>query len=154
VECALTEVAYYRFRFLYDLEHSERLTRHTIQSYHASFYIHAHADKAIRLEQPPFNEYQKELSSLTSYQVTQQLGSDMRAAGVELFTYQSARAKKGINGAAYYHTVIKSKSPMSLESWQCITQEERVVFHNIKQQKLLEFNKTQFMIEGEFPVIR
>ncbi len=153
VECALTEVAYYRFRFLYDLENSEKLTRHTIQSYHSSFYINAHSEQAIRLEQSPFNEYQSDLRSVTSYQTTQQLGKDMREAGVELFTYQSARSNKGLNGAAYHHKVIKSKSPMSLESWQCVTQEERIVFHNIKQQKLLEFNKEQFLYEGEFPVI-
>ncbi len=153
VDCALAEVAYYRFRFLYDMEDSRALTQHNIQSYHASFYVNTQSEKAIQLHQPPFKHYQSELCSVTSYSMTQPLGQAMRSHGVELFCYQSARCNDGINGAAFHHSVIKSAKPMKLENWQCLTQENRVVFHNPVSHKSWEFNKIEFMLDGEFPVI-
>ncbi|WP_144393939.1 RES family NAD+ phosphorylase [Pleionea sediminis] len=154
VECALAEVAYYRFRFLCDMENSESLTKHNIQSYHSSFYVNTQSDFGIQLHKQPFSDYRTELRSVLSYTVTQQIGSDMRDSGVLLFSFESARQEGGINGAAFHHSVIRSRSPMKLESWQCLTQQKRIVFHNAVNHQSLEFSKNSFMQEGEFPIIR
>lgn len=154
VECALAEVAYYRFVFLYDMEDSTLVTQHNIQSYHSSFYINAQSEKAVRLEQEPFEKFSAQLLSVQNYQATQLLGKAMRDAGVEMFSFASARMEDGLNGAIYNHQAIKSTKPNQLESWQCLTQEERVVFHNPVSATSFEFNKVEYLYNKDFPVIR
>ncbi len=151
VDCALCEVAYYRFVFLSDMEDSRKLTKHNIQSYHSSFYVNTLSDKAIQLNRAPFDKFQEQLCSTQSYAQTQALGKAMREAGVELFSYASARSINGVNGAVYHHSAIKSSKPNQLESWQCLTQEERVVFHNPTSAQQFEFLKSEFIRGDAFP---
>ena len=153
VECALAEVAYYRFVFLSHTADSAKLTKHHIQSYHSSFYVNTQSDKAIQLNQLPFIEHDEALTSVDSYQHTQQLGKAMRDSEVEMFSFKSARLDNGLNGAVYHHQAIKSAKPNRLESWQCLTQEERVVFHNPISATSFEFSKSEYLKDGSFPLI-
>ncbi len=150
-QTVLAEVAYYRFRFLADMKNAEALTQHNIQSNHSVFYISAHSDKAIQLTHSPFVEYQNEISAADSFTVSQELGKSMREEGVELFSFYSARLPGAINGAAFIHSAIKSSQPKEIEHWQCLTQRQRVVFHNAETKTIEEFSLEQFCQEGKLP---
>jgi hypothetical protein len=149
----LAEVAYYRFRFLADLEDSQVLTRHNLQSSHSVFYVNAHSENAIQLTKSPFKEFKQQISASDSFETSQALAKAMREDGIELFNFYSARIPGGINGAAYTHTAIKSSKPKEIESWQCLTQSNRVVFHNVDNKQIEEFSLEQFFVDGKLPLI-
>ncbi len=151
-QTVLAEVAFYRFLFLADVENANALTKHNLQSNHSVFYISAHSEKSIQLTHPPFSDYKKEISAPDSFVISQQLGKDMRAAGVELFSFYSARLPDAINGAAFVHSAIKSVQPKEVEHWQCLTQSQRVVFHNAESKTIEEFSLTQFCQDGKLPM--
>lgn len=151
-QTVLAEVAFYRFLFLADVENPDALTKHNLQSSHSVFYISAHSEKSIQLTQPPFSSHKGEISAADSFSVSQQLGKDMREAGIELFSFYSARMPGEINGAAFIHSAIKSNQPKEIEHWQCLTQSQRVVFHNAETKSLQEFSFAQFCQDGELPM--
>jgi hypothetical protein len=151
-QTVLAEVAYYRFRFLADMENAEALTRHNIQSNHSVFYISAHSNKAIQLTHSPFVEYRDEISATDSFTVSQKLGKSMREDGIELFSFYSARLADAVNGAAFVHSAIKSSQPKDIEHWQCLTQLQRVVFHNAETKTIEEFSLEQFCKNGRLPI--
>lgn len=151
-QTVLAEVAFYRFLFLADVENPDALTRHNLQSSHSVFYISAHSEKSIQLTQPPFSAHKNEISAVDSFSVSQQLGKDMREAGVELFSFYSARMPNNINGAAFIHSAIKSHQPKEIEQWQCLTQSQRVVFHNTETKSIQEFSLAQFCRDGKLPM--
>lgn len=151
-QTVLAEVAFYRFLFLADLENPDALTKHNLQSSHSVFYVSAHSEKSVQLTQSPFSAHKNEISAADSFAVSQQLGKDMREAGVELFSYYSARLPGEINGATFAHSAIKSNQPKEIEQWQCLTQSQRVVFHNTETKTIQEFSLTQFCQDGKLPM--
>jgi len=152
-QTVLAEVAYYRFRFLADIENSQALTQYNLQSNHTVFYVNAHSERAIQLTKAPFKELKQELSAPDNFNLSQLLAKDMRKNGIELFSYFSARSPNGINGAAFTHSAIKSQSPKEMENWQCLTQLNRVVFHNTDKKQIEEFSLESFCINGQLPII-
>ena len=148
---ALAEVAYYRFLFLADIEDASALTLHKLQSSHSLFYVQAHSEKSIGLIAPPFAAHQEAISATADYHTSQQLGSAMRDAGIEVFNFYSARVPEKVNGGVFAHRAIKSRSPRSIEHWQCLTQQHRVVFHQVENKKLVEFGLAQFCKDGILP---
>ncbi len=152
-QTVLAEVAYYRFRFLADVEDSQALTKFNLQSSHSIFYVNTHSERALLLTQSPFKQFKQDISAPDNFVTSQKLAKLMREAGIELFNYYSARNPQGINGAAFIHSVIKSKKPKELENWQCLTQANRVVFHHIEKKKIVEFNLQEFLLDGKLPLI-
>jgi len=151
-QTVLAEVAFYRFLFLADVENPDALTQYNLQSSHSVFYVSAHSENSIQLTQPPFSAHKNEISAADSFTVSQQLGKDMREAGVELFSFNSARLAGEINGAAFVHSAIKSKQPKEIEQWQCLTQSQRVVFHNTETKSMQEFSLAEFCLDGKLPM--
>jgi len=149
----LTEVAYYRFRFLADVENSEELTKYNLQSSHSVFYVNAHSERAVQLTKSPFKEFKQQISAANSFKTSQALAKAMRGDGIELFNFYSARNPVGINGAVFTHTAIKSNKPKEIENWQCLTQSNRVVFHNVDNKQIEEFSFEEFCVDGNFPII-
>lgn len=87
---ALTETAYYRFVYILGPEtpfHS------IISSEYSSFSVSVKSEAGVFLDEQPFSKYESILTSPNSYSETQQLGSNMRQDGVEVFRYISARDK-------------------------------------------------------------
>lgn len=152
-QTVLAEVAYYRFRFLADVEDSQALTKFNLQSNHSIFYVNTHSERAVQLTQSPFKEFKQQISAPDSFATSQKLSRLMREDGIELFSYYSARNSIGINGAAFTHKAIKSKTPKDLESWLCLTQNKRIVFHQIETRQMKEFTFDEFCVDGKLPVI-
>ena len=149
----LAEVAYYRFRFLADVEDCQALTKYNLQSNHSVFYVNAHSERAIQLTKPPFEEFKQQISAKDSFETSQALAKSMRDEGIELFNFYSARGPDGINGAAFKHSAIKSSKPKEIENWQCLTQSNRVVFHNADNRQIVEFSFEEFCVDGKLPFI-
>lgn len=130
IETALSEVAYYRLLFHH---HTEAELNYLTVSLTA-FQVLLKTDKAIDLSAKPFNQYQQQLSAKTNYTDSQQLGRDMRAAGIEAFIYHSARStNEGKNIAAFTATVFQQKNKQyafNFCSWQCIASKNTVDFVN------------------------
>ncbi len=129
VRTALAETAYYRMLFWQGMNVSPPSKR--IVTAHTSFEITIRTKSAVRLEGPSFDSYQKLLIHLTDYQTSQLLGAKMREAGVEAFTFHSARDYTvGINAGIFFIYAIINKVPRRLQQWICTTVEDSVTFIN------------------------
>ena len=105
METAFREVAFYRFLFLQDT-HAEIALNLMLSAYS----VKAYSSKAIDLTVQPFDQYREMISSALTYECSQQLGSDMRNNGVEMFAYYSARTQKSTtNIGIFYPHVFKTK---------------------------------------------
>ena len=152
LETALAECAYYRFVFLSGLSvplPSERLTTE-----HTTFEVQVATAAGVALDAPPFSQHAAAISDPLRYQAPQSLGSAMREAGVEAFTYRSARdVRGGTNIGAFTLAAIKRHRPNRLRQWICTTTPTTVSFievHTSSQPH--RFPLESFLVAGVLPV--
>ena len=86
---ALAESAYYRLVFWQGMTRPPPSGR--LSTEHTLFSARYASERGVSLHLPPCDEHRDRLASPKSYTETQQLGGEMRAAGIELFIYRSAR---------------------------------------------------------------
>ena len=127
IQTALAETAFYRRLFWQGMESPPPGKR--IVTAHTSFEVTLSTKLAIRLEGRPFSRHQTLLTHTADYQATQKLGALMREAGVEAFTFQSAR-EQGLNVGIFIIDAIINKAPKHLQQWACTTMETGVTFIN------------------------
>lgn len=146
----LAETAFYRLIFL---EGMSVPFPESIRTDHTLFKVRIKTAHAICLQKQPFNEYEQHISSASSYTKSQQLGQDMRAAGVAGFQFRSARdVEGGINTALFYPSALSSKKPTATEAWQCVTNHQTISFSNkLKRGQVCHFPREQFLIAGKLP---
>src|SRR5688500_11759272 len=123
-ETAFSEVAYYRMVFL----EATRADIDSITTELSAFRASANSRRGVDLASGPFKKHRAAIASPTSYAETQALGAAMRASGVELLRYPSARDPGGINVAAFTPTVFGKAKPRSFETWSCTASREAVEF--------------------------
>lgn len=143
---AFAETAYYRLLFWYDMTvapASTLLTQHTL------FGISYRSKKAIQLHQTPYVNYRDEISNPGDYQTSQTLGAAMRESGVELFEYNSARQKEGINVALFSPEHFQSTEPEFTRQCMCETKDDSVIIKD--DGDVYKFDLTQFLVDGELP---
>lgn len=148
---AFAEVAYYRLLFL----SGTRANLSLLSASLSAFSVRMRSARAIMLDAPPFNAHVHAISSPTSYDASQQLGRDMRAAGVELFRYRSARdVNGGINVAAFTPVVFHSATPQHFQRWHCSATPSMVDFTRgdlSGKRETYQFARDQFLVNGELP---
>jgi len=172
VETCFAEVAYYRLLFLEGT--SADLGIVSIEL--TTFVAHISAACGVDLTRPPFRAYEKLISSKTTYAVSQRIGRDMRAAGVQAFLFGSARtspasgtpappasrvnAQHGVN-VGLFEPVFASKKPPSskYQTWTCTASRDKVevsrksIAHPLtKAGDSLVFPRADFEVDGVFPV--
>ena len=148
---ALAEGAYYRLVFWTGMDtpppSGRLLTQHTV--YRACY----RAACGLRLQEPPCAEHEPALRHPTDYAPTQRLGRALRATGVELVEYRSARDPAGgINVAVFAPRVLTSRRPLDPQAWLCETRADRVVYSGPRGRTVLAFALTQFTVAGRLPV--
>lgn len=112
LEVAMAEIAYGRFLFF---RHSEaQFTPMTVPYTH--FTVMARTNNALFLHRPPFDAFREQISHPSSYANSQPLGAAMRQAGVELFTYFSARAEDGVNVGLFTTEAFAHNQPSAKDS--------------------------------------
>lgn len=147
---AFAEVAYYRFLFLA----GTAADLGTLGTELTVFTVHARSARGIDLVEPPFDAHRAEIASPVSYVGTQALGAAMRAAGVELFRYPSARDPEG--GAAvgaFTPAVFGRAKPRGIEGWRCTVSAEAAEFakRDYFTRETYAFARTQFLVDRVLP---
>jgi hypothetical protein len=152
INSVLAEKAFYQLNFL----RGSKADFGLVESLLTLFSSQIKTKKGIHLELEPFSEYVAEISSPTSYQISQQLGLYMREASIEAFTYQSARdPQRGINIGLFTPTAFVHKQPnkTSFQTWQCLANKNVVEFMQssaIKNESTI-FPLETFLIDNTLP---
>lgn len=157
LETALAEVAFYRFYFLLGSSATLELLENQkiVEVELTSFIAQISTKKGIDLTLPPFEKYKDEISSPSSYHISQKLGTSMREASIEAFLYGSARRKNYTNIGLFSPKAFKDKTPKknSYQSWLCISTKKSVEFSlkSYQKQQTIRFNLEAFLVNEKFP---
>jgi RES domain len=148
---AFAEAAYYRLLLLEgtaaDLE--------PVMVDVSPFQARVRTARGVDLTREPFAEFEAEISSPKSYGASQQLGRDLRAAGVEAFRYRSARDRAGGTGVGVFTPrAFASPRPDPPESWYCVATRRAVEFsrRDVFEHRAYRFPREQFEVEGALPL--
>lgn len=152
IETVMAESAYYRFVLWDGMALPPPSGR--IRSEHSSFEARYQATQGLRLQAAPFSRYETVLIHPRDYRATQQLGSAMRAAGIEAFEYRSARClQQGINVALYTAAAFRERQPRRLTPWLCETTLDYVAFKPVHAPDPPRFfPRTAFLVDGGLPL--
>lgn len=151
MQTALAEVAYYRLVFL-DGTTAAIAPVAELTAFTAGFA----SDSGVDLTRSPFERFIGQISSPTEYSAAQKLGSNMRADGVEVFQYRSARDRAGgTNLGLFTPRAFSGKRPgRELATWVCHASRLRVDFlrkNLVSHRETLSFPRTDFEVEGVLP---
>lgn len=148
---ALAECAYYRFVFWSGMAVPPPGARLTTA--HTTFEVHVAAARGVALDETPFDQYTSAISDPLQYGASQLLGTAMREAGVEVFTFYSARdADGGKNIGVFTLSAIQSRKPANLRQWICTTTAEAVSFIEVHTNRQpYSFSLNTFLVDGRLP---
>lgn len=149
-ETAFAEVAYYRFVFLEGTaaDLGDVTTELTL------FRVQARTKRGVDLTRPPFDAHRRRIASPVQYTDTQALGAAMRAAGVELIRYPSARdPASGASVAVFTPHAFGKAKPRDFEQWHCVASRARVEVtrRDYFSRETLLFPREQFEVAGTLP---
>jgi hypothetical protein len=147
---AFAEVAYYRLLFI----EGSAGDLGTITTPLTAFTATIRTLRGIDLTRDSFEKHRAKIASPVKYDSSQQLGADMRAAGVEAFRYPSARdSEGGINVGVIAPSVFGRSKPKILETWYCSATRERVDFArgDYFSSTSLVFIRAHFLVAGSLP---
>lgn len=152
LETALCEAAYYRL-LLFDGTSADLLPNQVPRS---AFQAAVRGDAGVDLTAAPFDAHREAIASKTAYAEAQRLGSDMRAAGVALFKYPSARDPgRGANLALFTPAAFALKRPLGPpETWTCTVTRGRDVSwlrEGAFGLQRFEFPLGTFLVGGKLP---
>jgi len=154
ITTALIEKAYYRFVFLL----GSAADLGTVEQAWSAFTVTVKSDHSIDLTAPPFSAFEQEISSPSSYAIAQQLGREMRDAGVALFKFTSARDKeKGANVALFVPAFASPNvDETAHQGWMSRSSRELVqIFRkNLTRpaKTVREYPRQYFEVGGVFPI--
>jgi hypothetical protein len=152
IHAALAETAYYRFVFLAGL--AEPLPSASLTTELGSFEVRIETTAGVMLDAMPFDRHRAAISNPAHYDATQALGTAMRAAGVAVFTWRSARDRGGGRNAGVFRLdAIRSRRPEQMHHWVCTTTARTVSFMRLfaRNEAPLTFPRTQFLVDGRLP---
>lgn len=147
---AFAEVAYYRLLFLEGTSADLGLLQTEVTAFRAAL----RSVRGIDLTAAPFSAYEAVLASPLQYDETQALGHEMRAAGVEVFRYRSARdVERGVNVGVFAPAAFGRRAPKAFELWHCAATRDGVelVRRDYFKRGAHSFPRTDFLVAGELP---
>jgi RES domain len=146
---AFAEVAYYRLVFLDGTAAPLEIVTVELSAFRAA----VRTRRGVDLTAPPFAQYAARISSKTSYGSSQPLGTEMRASGVEVAIYGSARDRAGGKNVALFAPAFVRRSPAALSTWVCTATRQRVEIakKDILRKQRHAFDRADFEIGGALP---
>ena len=144
------EIAYYRLLFLEGTRAELPVLLVELTAFVAPLRTH----KGIDLTRAPFSAHTARISSKTSYSVSQRLGTDMRATGVEAFRFRSARDPEGgSNLGVFRPAAFASRRPAALETWLSVTTRNVVEISrkDFFRKQTFRFERELFCVRGKLP---
>jgi hypothetical protein len=151
-ETALAELSYYRLLFFAGTRAALLPNTTPFSLFRARVATAAGVDLTL----PPFAEHLARISSKVAYAASQQLGTEMRAAGVEAFRYASARDPAGgTNIGLFTPAAFAAKRPRGpAETWHCtVTTAGDVEWlrQDVVTVRRLRHARAEFLVRGELP---
>jgi hypothetical protein len=148
-ETALAEVAYYRFVFL----EGTAADLGTVTTTLTAFTVRVSSLRGVDLVAPPFDAHRRSIASPARYTATQSLGDAMRAAGVELFRFPSARDPGGVNVGVFTPAAFRRAKPRGFETWHCVATRQRVELskRDYFARGSMAFPRARFLVDGALP---
>jgi len=147
---AFAEAAYYRLVFL---EGTEAELDPVVVDLSA-FRTRVRSERMVDLTREPFAAHEAEISSPVSYAASQVLGREMRAVGVEVARYRSARDRGGgANLVLFTPGAFAGRRPDSLQSWYCVATRSVVELsrRDLLARGAYRFPREQFEVDGAVP---
>ena len=145
------DVAYYRLVFL----EGSSADLGTVTTQLTAFTVRTRSARGVDLTAPPFDAHARAIGSPASYADSQALGSSMRADGVELFRYPSARDRRGdgVCVGAFVPSVFGNAKPRELQTWHCTATRERVELakRDYFGREAYAFERAEFLAKGVLP---
>ena len=149
IATALSEVAYYRFIFLDDMQIAYS---GTLRTQHLLFSISVESPQNIDLSSPYFDKIKSNLTDPQDYQFCQKIGKwAVQEQHVDSIKYWSARCKSGTNLAVYDPNCIVSQGPENQQYWLCQSQNRKISFTQPGGHLPKSFSRAQFLVDGELP---
>lgn len=147
----LAESAYYRFVFICTITGVKASDKITTK--HTMFSVDYHSNNGIQLHASPFNQFEAELRHPESYAHAQDVGSAMRASGVDAFEYCSARdVNNGLCVALFNKSSFQSLEPKNKADWLCITTLNQVSFKRLDSSRTYHYPVKDFQVGGRLPL--
>jgi hypothetical protein len=147
---AFAEVAYYRLVFL----EGTTAPLEPLSTQLTAFTVTAKSARAVDLTRSPFSTYARAIASPTSYSAPQALGRAMRAAGVEMFRYPSARDPgDGVNVGIFVPDVFGRSKPRELQTWDCTSTRAGVEMakRDYFERETHRFLRARFLVRDRLP---
>ncbi len=147
---ALAEAAYYRLLFLEGSEASLAPLALDL----ALFRARIRTRRGVDLTEGPFREQIPAISAPDDYTLSQRLGREMRADGVEAVRYRSARDVRGGDCLAVFHpAAFASPRPSQPQSWYAVVTREGVEIskRDVFRRELYIFPREDFLVDGRLP---
>ncbi|CAN5314806.1 RES family NAD+ phosphorylase [soil metagenome] len=145
------EVAFYRLLFLE--ASSADLAPITVEL--TAFVAQIRAKRALDLTRSPFAEHESVLASKTSYGPCHAFGREMRAAGIDLFLFRSARSVKRGTNVGLFSPMFARRVPKGYEAWICTVDRSKVELveksFTARTPKRHLFPRTDFEVDGKLP---
>ena len=147
----LADSAYYRFLFWHAMDAPP--PGDAIQSQHTLFAVGYHTAHGLRLQDAPFDGHRAALTDPADYRITQALGSDMRAAGVEAFEYRSARdPAQGLCVGLFTPRALAQDAPHDMRPWLCQLSANEVTFKPVGERAVHTYRLDAFLKENRLPL--
>lgn len=149
IDAAFAEVAYYRLLFL----EGTAADLDGVEAELTAFRARVRTERGIDLLAGCFAAWREALASPTSYDATQAVGADMRAAGVHAFRYGSARHAEGIGVGVLDRRAFSRRTPHAMESWHCTATRTAVEMRkrDYFERRVFRFPREAFVVEGRLP---
>lgn len=149
----LAECAYYRFVFWHSMQPQNSAARNSIRTEHTMFSVGYKTRFGVSLHEAPFDQHRAALTHPSQYSTTQQLGSDMREAGVQAFEYTSARDPDAGHCAALFSAAAFAHSkPNESQQWLCELTADQVSYKHIGDTAVLHFERSLFLADDTLPL--
>lgn len=147
---ALTETAYYRLRFWFDMSIPPPVGRLTSQ--HTAFTATINAERGVQLQHPPCGRFRAHISDPLSHRESRRLGTALRGNDILAFEYRSARdSADGLNVGLFHPRAFQSRQPCSVAQLLCVTDASGVEFID-DSQAVHRHRLDDLLVGGELPV--
>jgi hypothetical protein len=149
---ALAEAAYYRIVFFEGTK--AKLAPHAMPF--SAFQVKVATRAGVDLSSSAFRASLRRICSPVDYTVSQRLGSEMRADGIDAVRYPSARdPRRGMNVALFSPAAFAAPAPLATpETWYCtVTATHDVAFRHERALTIdtEAFPRSTFLVDGSLP---
>ena len=115
------------------------------------FHVQIHTEKGLQLHRQGSKALQKRLRDPADYRYCQEVGSQMRTAGIEAFEYHAARCREPVVHVGVISCGVFRSTPFDQVEVQMEATTDAVVFRCLDDNSISPFSREQFAVAGVLP---